>query len=413
LTRHKRPFYLKRAAQIIAVINAAMLLAAYALTIVLSGRPVLDTMPVISIVYTVFAVLIISRQPGHTVGWLFLIIGFFSALGTLVAGFEEMAPYISSKQIISLMIWTGELTWMPVFFIPITLVIQFFPDGKLPSRRWWPVTAATIVGILGFMGGFLLAPWTGEQLEELEITGIYNPFAIPGSEEFFTLILQIAPIFLAIGVVGSLLLVIVRFRRSSGIERFQMKWLVFTAVSAISLMLGSRFILGFISNLGLDLIIISDPNQISDSIFISFPILLAISISIAILRYQLFDIDIIIRRTLQYAIVTGILALIYFGLVVILQGLFSVVGNQESPIFIVISTLVIAGLFNPLRIRIQNIIDRRFYRQKVHAEQALAQFTAAARDEVDLDKLSEALLEVVQEAMQPESVSLTLFSDKG
>jgi hypothetical protein len=127
----------------------------------------------------------------------------------------------------------------------------------------------------------------------------------------------------------------------------------------------------------------------------------------------MFDIDIIIRRTLQYAIVTGILALIYFGLVVILQGLFSAAGDQESPIFIVISTLVIAGLFNPLRIRIQNIIDRRFYRQKVHAEQALAQFTAAARDEVDLDKLSAALLEVVQETMQPDGVSLTLLNDKG
>lgn len=413
MTSQNRAKYLKRVAKIIAGINAVLLLVAFALVIGLSGRPALDTNPVISIVYTVFAVLIISRHPGHTVGWLFLIIGFFSALGTLVLGFRDLAPYIDSKQIISLMVWIGEMTWMPVLFIPLTLVLQFFPDGRLPSKRWWPVTAATLIGILGFMAGFLISPWTSEQLEELEITGIYNPFGIPGSEEFFTLILQIAPFFLAIGVVGSLLLVIVRYRRSSGIELIQMKWLVFTAVAGISLMLGSSFVIGFISNLGLDWSILSNPNLISDFIFISFPIFLAISIGIAIVRYQLFDIDIIIRRTLQYAIVTGILALIYFGLVVILQGLFSAAGDQESPIFIVISTLVIAGLFNPLRIRIQNIIDRRFYRQKVHAEQALAQFTAAARDEVDLDKLSAALLEVVQETMQPDGVSLTLLNDKG
>jgi hypothetical protein len=131
---------------------------------------------------------------------------------------------------------------------------------------------------------------------------------------------------------------------------------------------------------------------------------------IAILRYRLFAIDIIIRRTLQYAIMTGILALIYLGLVVSFQRLFSAVGNQESPIFIIISMLVIAGLFNPLRIRIQNSIDHRFYRRKYHAKQALAQFSAAARDEVDLDRLSAALMEVMQETMQPESVRLTLLS---
>jgi hypothetical protein len=142
------------------------------------------------------------------------------------------------------------------------------------------------------------------------------------------------------------------------------------------------------------------------------PILLAITIGIAVLRYRLFDIDIIIRRTLQYALLTGILALIFFGLVIIFQGLFSAIGNQQSPIFIVISTLIIAGLFNPLRIRIQNYIDRRFFRKRYHAEQALAQFAAAARDEVDLDRLTTALLEVVEETMQPKTAGIWLISDK-
>ncbi len=407
-----KSLYMKQVAQLIAVINAVILLVAFAIMVSISGRPVFDTYPLISIVYTVLAILILSRQAGHTVGWLFLTIGFFAALGTLVFGFKELAPSISSIQVLGLMVWIGEMTWMPVFFIPITLVIQLFPDGELPSRRWWPVLAAAIIGIVGLMAGYLLQPWTEEELAEIGIGGIYNPFGIQGSEEFLDLILLIAPVFLSIGVIGALLIVIVRYRRSSGINRAQMKWLVFTAVAGLSLLLVSPSVISIINRLGLDWNLLSDPNIISDFLFITFPIFLAIAMGIAILRYRLFDIDIIIRRTLQYTIVTGILALIYFGLVVLLQGLFSSVGNQESPIFIVISTLVIAGLFNPLRKRIQNIIDRRFYRKKYHAEQALAQFSAAARDEVDLARLSEALLEVVQETMQPESVSLILLSRK-
>jgi hypothetical protein len=205
---------------------------------------------------------------------------------------------------------------------------------------------------------------------------------------------------LAVGLIGTLVAVVVRFARSQGIERLQMKWLVYVTISGIS----SLLLLDLLPSFG---------NQISDFIFVSLPILIAITISIAILRYRLFDIDIIIRRTLQYTILTAILAFIYFGLVVTFQGFFSAAGSQQSPIIIVISTLVIAGLFNPLRIRIQSYIDRRFYRNKYHAEQALAQFAAAARDEVDLDELTAALLEVVQETMQPNSISLLLISDKG
>jgi len=266
--------HLKRAAQVIAVMNAVLLLAAFAVVIGLSGRPVLDINPLISVVYTLLAILIISRQLDHTVGWLFLIIGFFAALGTLVFGFEEVAPFISSKQLLSLMVWTGELSWMPVFILPITLVIQFFPDGKLPSRRWWPVTAAALLGMLGLMAGFLLQPWTEEELAEVDIAGIYNPFGIQGSEEFLDLILQIAPVFLLMGVLGAMLMVIVCYRRSSGIKRTQMKWLVFTAVTGLSLLFVSDYVLGVISNLGLDRGLLANPQIVTDFHLKSFPIFL-------------------------------------------------------------------------------------------------------------------------------------------
>lgn len=134
-----------------------------------------------------------------------------------------------------------------------------------------------------------------------------------------------------------------------------------------------------------------------------------LSIGIAILRYRLFDIDVIIRRTLQYTILTGLLVLTYYGGIVVLQSVFSpLTGLEHHPLVTVITTLGIAALFNPLRIRVQDFIDRRFYRRKYNAEQALAQFAAVARDEVDMEKLTAALILVIQETVQPEQVSLRI-----
>ena len=137
-------------------------------------------------------------------------------------------------------------------------------------------------------------------------------------------------------------------------------------------------------------------------------LLFPLTIAFSILRYRLWDIDLLIRRTLVYTVLTALLLILYFGSVVLLQQVFRALTGQASPIVIVVSTLVIAALFSPLRNWIQNIIDRRFYRRKYDAQQALAAFAATARDEVDLENLQVELVSLVQDAMQPEQISLLL-----
>jgi hypothetical protein len=179
-----------------------------------------------------------------------------------------------------------------------------------------------------------------------------------------------------------------------------MKWLVYTAVMSISIVLLLSITLG-------------EDSRILSILASGVPTYLTVAIGIAILRHRLFDIDIIIRRTLSYAVLTAVLGLVYFGGIVLLQnvagGLF---GSTESPLIIVISTLAIAALFNPLRARIQEFIDRRFFRSKYNAEKTLVDFAAVARDEVDMVRLSDSFLSVIEKTIQPEQISLWLRETK-
>jgi hypothetical protein len=190
----------------------------------------------------------------------------------------------------------------------------------------------------------------------------------------------------------------VRYQRAREIVRQQIKWLLYAAL--LFTLIYSLTGLPSESSSPLASIL----NVLSDLTLLAIPI----SIAIAILRYRLYDIDILIRRTLQYSLLTGLLALVYFGSVVLLQEIFSTFNRQTSPVVIVISTLLIAALFNPLRHSLQNLIDRRFYRKKYDAELTLAQFAITARDEVDQERLTTALVGVVQETIQPEQASLWL-----
>ncbi len=199
-------------------------------------------------------------------------------------------------------------------------------------------------------------------------------------------------VMLLLGVAG---LVHAGITQRDAVSRAQLRWAVGGVAAGVAVFLlnfatfqpAYREVIQTIANLG-------------------FPIV-GLSLAVAILRYRLFDIDVIIRRTLQYALLTGLLALVYFGGVIVLERVLGpLTGSSNTPLVTVITTLAIAALFNPLRLRIQEFIDRRFYRRKYDAELALARFAAAARDEVDLEHLSAAILDAVAETLQPEVASL-------
>jgi hypothetical protein len=203
---------------------------------------------------------------------------------------------------------------------------------------------------------------------------------------------------------ASVVSLFVRYRRAGSPERQQILWLLYAGALFVVVYSTSFY---FLSESG------SQFEGLHNLLLLLSILAIPVAIAIAILRYRLYDIDLIIRRTLQYTVLTGMLVTVYFGSVVLLQSLVENLTGEQSPFVIVISTLGIAALFNPLRHRIQEFIDRRFHRKKYNAEQTLARFAEVARDEVDMDKLTIVLLGVVEESMQPESLSVWLRGPGG
>jgi hypothetical protein len=287
-----------------------------------------------------------------------------------VVGVARPFPYANLlTEMPGYLVWPAWIGWL-----------YLFPNGQ-------PIPRRTLLPVALFLGVVTLL----QVLSLLAVVGV-----LPRQIDSFAATL---------GPVGSLPVFgfvlysqLYRYRRvSTLVERQQTKWFLFgVGVFFVVLVVFVLFPDSFRGS-----VIVQNVLAV---IFLIFPV----TVAIAILRYRLFDVDILIRRTLQYSVISGLLALAYFGLIVVLQSIFSAISNQQSTISIVLSTLAIAALFNPVRRRVQDVIDRRFYRKKYDAAKVIAEFAATCRDETDLDKLTARLVEVVQETMQPESVSLWL-----
>src|SRR5215217_1612464 len=349
-----------------------------------------------AISYAPVGALIASRHPENPVGWLLCLYGFVISLSYFSA---EYAIYALLAQPDSLP--AGEaMAWVFSWMLPLvigfsTLSYLLFPTGRLPSRRWrwvvWLTVAFIVVGVL--LGAFSSGPLS-------DLGPIQNPLGIVGLADIYSAVLYTTFSVLLVAVISS---VFVRLRRAGGVEHQQIKWFAYAvAANAIAVVL-AYVIPGLIQTpLWFERVGFALNNIVIPAI--------PIAIGIAILRYRLYDIDLLINRTLVYGSLTLMLALVYFGGVTATQAVFTALTGQEQQpqLAIVISTLVIAALFTPLRRRIQSFIDRRFYRRKYDAAKTLEAFSAKLRDETDLDAVSDDLVGVVRETMQPAHVSLWL-----
>jgi hypothetical protein len=249
-------------------------------------------------------------------------------------------------------------------------------------------------------------------LSETPGVAIANPFGIEAARDALVVGGIIGYSLLPLCFVASAVSMLVRFRSSRGIERQQLKWFV-SAAGLLAVTFSatgvSSFVVGTLPGQSAPSLALKVAQDITIITFAGLPL----AAGIAILRYRLYDIDTIINRTLVYGSLTVILALVYFGGVAATEAIFrALTGQQEQPqLAIVVSTLVIAALFNPLRRRIQSFIDRRFYRRKYDARKTLEAFSARLRDQTDLQALNAGLTRVVRETVQPEHVSLWLRPD--
>jgi hypothetical protein len=350
--------------------------------------------------FALVGVVIASRRPRNPIGWLFCAIGlanglfFFAdeyvvyALATRPGALSDGVWLAWSQN------WTVFVMWSLMFFS-----LMLFPTGRLPSPRWRPVAWA-LAGVFALVTMlFVVKPGPLEGTKP----SVENPTGIGAAAGVVEVVEgAVLPVVLLV-VLAAPAAVLVRFWRSRGAERQQLKWLAFAA--------GLWVCVAALDALNQQVLRSPAVDHATDVLFGAAVAPIPIAVGIAVLKYRLWDIDLLINRTLVYGSLTATLALVYVGGVVGLQSAFRALTGQESTLAVVASTLAIAALFGPLRRRVQALVDRRFYRRKYDAVKTLEAFSAKLRDETDLYALTSEVVGVAQETMQPTHVSLWLRPD--
>lgn len=340
----------------------------------------------IALAFAVLGVLIAAREPRNPIGWLSLGVAMSTGVASIahVLVQDRLAGGGAQHGLVGAAAAYSDASWVPFILIPATLLVLLFPDGRLPSPRWRWVLRCSIVGIVGV---FL----TSMAVEELaDFPTVDNPLALDTT--LLEPLTGLSFLSLGVGMIGSVASIVWRYRRAGHRQRQQIKWLA-TAGAIILVTIPTMVVLYDVVG-----------ESAADGTMMASVLGLPAAMGVAILRHDLYDIDVVINRTLVYGALTGLLAAAYFGTVVLLQFVLS----PSSDLAIAGSTLAVAALVRPGRARIQELVDRRFYRSHYDARLTLEAFSGRLRDEVSLDALSHELRGVVTDTMQPAHVSLWL-----
>ena len=349
-----------------------------------------------ALVYAAVGRVLTTRLPSNAVGWIIASIAVVLMLGALTDGYLDSAPVGDPLLVLQLAGWLSQLVWFVGLFGLVGIALPLvFPDGRPPSRRWRWVAWAGAGGALTNALAITLTPGAMEVPGDVE-----NAFGVAGIGALLSVANGLAAVLTCSGILGAGAAVIVRLRRSRGVERQQVKWFAYVA---------SMIVAGLMVAIATSLVEETAWTRVVGPVawFAALGMVaigIPVSTGLAVLRYRLYEIDPVINRTLVYGGLTAALGGAYLASVLVLQFVLS----PSSDLAIAGSTLAVAALFRPLRWRIQRLVDRRFYRRRYDAARTIETFGARARDEVSLEALSDELRAVVSNTMQPAHISLWL-----
>ena len=340
-----------------------------------------------ALTYAVVGVLVALRRSANPIGWLFLLIGVAGTTGCLGVTYAAFAVATGAPGA-AIAAWYTSCEYVFGSGLILNIFVLLFPTGRVPSRRWLPVLAAGLLGMVLSTVGFAFSPG------ELIAFPLGNPFGVAAAAATFWLVGNIGIALQLVAACAAVASVGMRLMHADHVERQQLKWMG-AAVSVV--MLGA--VLSGVQGVGRGAF-----GEAAGSLALNC---IPIAAGIAILRYRLYDIDVLIRRTVVYAALSAVLVAAYLVGLASFQAILAPI-TSGSAVAVAISTLAVVALFQPLRARIQAAVDRRFYRSRYDAERTLESFSVRLRDEVDLDALRGGLLDAVRETVQPSQASLWL-----